>query len=121
MVYVALELVRLGYECHIMQGEDWERLRKGLSRGEGLAGHLSRISSDETKGELELREEKIAEERERERWGRWWRGLGANLAYAPMTVHYSTEGGVGLGEGVLGGLGCLVGLMNFPRVWRESA
>lgn len=83
--------------------------------------------------------EKEVEERERERrkwWRDWWMKVGVNLAWAPMTVHYSEFGGgkpgvEGEGEGGTGrwlslapwqvaALGCVVGGFSMPGVWRET-
>lgn len=131
MAHVALELARLGYEWRVMNGEESDRKRRremeeenalaerevGWSeKEEGQAG----TAWGNQKGELELREEKVDEMRVRERWANWQRELGVNLAYAPMTLHYSLEEGP-LGEGSLGVLGFMVGWLSIGRVWRDSA
>lgn len=131
MVHVGLELVRLGYEWRQMKGQDWGRERRREMREEGaLAGkdegglgkerEEKAMALGEEKGELELREEKVEDEEVREKWVKWQRELGVNAAYAPMTVHYSFEGGP-LGEGSLGALGVVVGCLSIGRAWRNSA
>lgn len=66
------------------------------------------------------KEEKMAREaREREE-GRWWREIVVNLAYAPMTVHWSLEGGL-LSEAQVGMLGVVVGCVGIGEAWRGCA
>lgn len=69
------------------------------------------------KGELELREEKI----ELEWWEGWKRAVGVNVAYAPMTVHYSLEDGAGLSEGAIGALGTVVAWLSIGQAWKATA
>ena len=71
------------------------------------------------KGELELRMDKVEEQELKERWGKWYRTTGVNIAYAPMTVHYSLEDGI-LGEGVIGALGAVVGALSIGQAWKET-
>ncbi|KAG6986526.1 hypothetical protein G7Y79_00079g100440 [Physcia stellaris] len=89
-VSVALEGGRLGRELVISRRGRVERDDKG--RGE----------RDE---EGEEKEAKIARAVERERW---WTEVLVNAAYAPMTLHWSFEGGL-LPEGVVGALGMVAG------------
>jgi len=117
MAHVALELTRLGFEWRQLKGEEYGRKNKGV-RNEQKAADEGEVV--EEKGELELRDEMVEEERVRERWGRWGRELGVNTAYAPMTVHYSLEEGP-LGEGILGALGVVVGWLSIGRAWKASA
>ena len=56
----------------------------------------------------------------KERWGKWYREVGVKVAYAPMTVHYSVENGI-LGEGVIAGLGTVVGALSIGQAWKETA
>ena len=125
MVYVGLELSRLGYEWR--QRTVVEAKSKGLDE---LAGQIESsgvivpegglkgdLDAREEKGEVVLREEKIAREKW---WGKWQRDLGANLGYAPMTVHYSMEDGP-LGEGALGALGVVVAWFRMGEAWRVTA
>lgn len=118
--YVALELARLGYEWRELKG------REGARRERGSVGLLEKSPSAEEegevvgKGELELRMDEVEDESVRERWGKWYKEVGVNVAYAPMTVHYSLEDGI-LGEGVIGGLGAVVGALSIGQAWKEAA
>jgi len=125
MVYVGLELGRLGYQWR----EQLEK-EKRAKEMEELAGQIEssgvivpegglrgELEKREERGESELREEKA----ERERWwAKWGRDVGVNMGYAPMTVHYSMEGGP-LGEGALGVLGVVVAWFKMGEAWRRTA
>ena len=125
MIYVGLELSRLGYQLRERAGaetkaREMDELASQIERSGvivpegGLKGDLE---VREDKGESELREEKV----ERERWWKkWTRDLGVNLGYAPMTVHYSMEEGP-LGEGALGALGVMVAWFKMAEAWKASA
>ncbi|CAI9636797.1 unnamed protein product [Alternaria burnsii] len=69
------------------------------------------------------KEDKIqAEERMRaqklENW-LWWKDLASNLAYAPMTVHWSMEKGL-LSDWGVGACGMVAGGANLADAWRRS-
>ena len=113
--YVALELARLGYEFSELRGQGDLRQRRKKEDTE-----LKRVGNFIEKGELELRMEKVEDEGLKERWDKWYREVGVNVAYAPMTVHYSVENGI-LGEGAIGGLGAVVGALSIGQVWNETA
>ena len=51
---------------------------------------------------------------------RWWREVGVNAAYAPMTLHWSLEQGL-LGDGVIGALGVVAGGLKLREAWRKTA
>ena len=116
--YVALELARLGYEWRELRGQQAGRRRKSMEM------EKSQLTEKEgevvEKGDLELRMDKVEDEGLKERYGRWYREVGVNVAYAPMTVHYSLEDGI-LGEGALGGLGVVVGALSIGQAWNETA
>ncbi|CAD6589378.1 MAG: hypothetical protein ASARMPREDX12_003752 [Alectoria sarmentosa] len=114
--YVALELARLGYEWGELKGQDLGRRRRKSVDLRGIDDEGEAVE----KGELELRMDKVEDEGLRERWGKWYREVGVNVAYAPMTVHYSLEDGI-LGEGAIGGLGAVVGALSIEQAWRETA
>ena len=82
-----------------------------------LAGNEGEVVE---KGDLELRMDKVEDEGLKERYGKWYREVGVNMAYAPMTVHYSLEDGI-LGEGAIGGLGVVVGALSIGQAWNETA
>ena len=124
MLYVGLELSRLGYEFR--QRSDMERKSKALDEvaekieSSGVlvpeGGLKTELEKRDGRGEVEEREEK----REREAWwARWRKDAGVNLAYAPMTVHYSVEEGF-LGEGALGVLGVVVAWWKIGGAWRMT-
>jgi hypothetical protein len=68
---------------------------------------------DGAKGKKEDGEGKKAEER-------WWRDVVSNAAYAPLTVHWSTEEGV-LSETAVGLLGTVAGSVGLLQNWRATA
>ncbi|PQE15719.1 peroxin 11c protein [Rutstroemia sp. NJR-2017a BBW] len=91
MVHVGLDILRLGYEY---------RKKEKLRKIEG---------------------EKGVEEREREHgeWlERWWKSLIVNCAYAPLTVHWSMEGGL-VTEFWVGLLGTVAGGTGLRHLWRH--
>ncbi|KAH7342679.1 hypothetical protein BKA65DRAFT_504561 [Rhexocercosporidium sp. MPI-PUGE-AT-0058] len=63
--------------------------------------------------------EEEAERQEQEFWARWRRQLVVNLAYAPLTVHWSLEKGL-VGEFWVGLLGSVAGLAGLRELWRKS-
>ena len=90
MMYVALEGGRLGVDMWMSD------------KGEEEQGRV-----------LKREDEKEADEK-------WWRDAFTNAAYAPMTVHYSLEGGC-LGEGQVGLLGLVAGVVGIRDAWRRTA
>lgn len=114
--YVALELARLGYEWGELKGQDSGRQRRKSMELTRRDSEGERVE----KGELELRMDKVEDEGLKARWGKWYREVGVNVAYAPMTIHYSLENGI-LGEGAIGGLGAVVGALSIGQAWKETA
>ena len=94
MGHVGLEFVRLGRE--------WV-LRKQVAERRGGRAE-----------EVEVKMERVRDE------ARWWREVVVNAAYAPLTVHWSVDGGV-VGEGVVGGLGMVGGWVGMGELWRRTA
>ncbi len=86
-----------------MEGED-ERGGVGEEVGEGGA---------QTVGEKEEKIQRMQASK------RWWRQVVANAAWAPLTVHWSVEGGV-LGEGAVGALGMVAGGLALREAWRRG-
>ncbi|KAL9067308.1 MAG: hypothetical protein Q9161_007008 [Pseudevernia consocians] len=117
--YVALELARLGYEWGQLKGQDLDGQRR-----KSMELEKSRLAEKQgeiiEKGELDLRMDKVEDEGLKKRWGKWYKEVGVNVAYAPMTVHYSLENGI-LGEGAIGGLGAMVGALSIGEAWKETA
>ena len=109
---MALELARLGYEVLELRGQDIDiQTRKSSA--------LEKSQSTE-KGELELRMDKVENEGLKAKWGKWYREVGVNAAYAPMTIHYSLENGV-LGDGAIAALGVVVGALSIGQAWKMTA
>ena len=110
MGYVGWELVKLGMELG--------RLRSKNVEGEKVLG------AGEGEKDVQLVEHTTAlEEKKRaadEEWSAWYRRFGVNVAYAPMSVHYSVEDGP-LGEGSIAALGVIVAWLTFGKVWKETA
>jgi hypothetical protein len=55
-----------------------------------------------------------------EREEKWWREAYVNAAYAPLTLHWSLEGGA-VGEMWVGILGSIAGVLGFREMWRSTA
>ncbi|KAI9759487.1 MAG: hypothetical protein M4579_002327 [Chaenotheca gracillima] len=70
----------------------------------------------EKKGEGEMI---VATEDEKEK-AAWWTSVVVNLAYAPMTVHYSLENGY-LGESWVSALGSVAGIVGLRQAWKDTA
>jgi Peroxisomal biogenesis factor 11 (PEX11) len=51
---------------------------------------------------------------------KWWRDTYVNAAYAPLTLHWSLEGGA-VGETWVGILGSIAGILGFREMWRSTA
>ena len=94
VAHVGLEFGRLGRE--------WV-LRKRVAEGRGRKAE-----------DVDLKIARIKDE------GRWWRELYVNAAYAPLSVHYSVDGGW-VGEDVVGFLGMVAGGVGFRELWEETA
>jgi hypothetical protein len=58
-------------------------------------------------------------EREKEE-AKWWRELYANAAWAPLTIHWSTEAGWA-SEGQVAVLGLIAGWLGLREAWKETA
>ena len=50
----------------------------------------------------------------------WYRSFVVNVAYAPMTLHWSFEQGL-LNEGLIGAFGILAGALGLREAWRQTA
>ncbi|EPE33008.1 hypothetical protein GLAREA_06020 [Glarea lozoyensis ATCC 20868] len=95
-VHVALDFVRLGreYAGRMRLREKVKEVgEEGIFVGEG--------------------------ESERVFWRRWKRQMVTGMAYAPLIVHWGTEGGV-LGEELVAVLGCVAGWSGLRENWRRS-
>jgi hypothetical protein len=76
---------------------------------------------DDTDGEKEgkIRREREAAEKREENWV-WWKDLTSNIAYAPMTLHWSVEEGL-LSDAVVGACGVVAGGAMLADAWRKTA
>jgi hypothetical protein len=100
-VYVGIELVRLG----VVRGWKEKRVQEdGVGDGE---------KEDKIRGEEKVRQEKL------EKW-LWWKDVVSNLAYAPMTVHWSLEQGL-LNDLGVGACGIVAGGALLADAWRRTA
>jgi hypothetical protein len=99
-VYVGVELARLG----VMKFSHDEPLKKVEGGGE--------------KEDKMLNEERVKAAKLRE-WI-WWKDLASNLAYAPMTVHWSLEQGM-LSDWGVGACGIVAGGTLLADAWRRTA
>jgi hypothetical protein len=100
-VYVGVELVRLG----VMKGWREERAQQG-GGGDGE-------KEDKIREEERIKEAKLA------KW-LWWKDLASNMAYAPMTVHWSLEQGL-LSDWGVGACGIVAGGALLADAWRRTA
>lgn len=50
---------------------------------------------------------------------KYWRSVATNVAYAPMTLHYSLENGF-LGDTSIGVLGLAASVVGLGEVWRQT-
>jgi hypothetical protein len=68
---------------------------------------------DKIRGEERLKAEKL------EKW-LWWKDVISNMAYAPMTVHWSLEQGL-LSDWGVGACGIVAGGSLLADAWRRTA
>jgi hypothetical protein len=98
--HVGLEFVRL-YALWLYQNQ-------GTSDGE-----KEKLGDGEKEGKL------LAAEKKKEDW-LWWRDLVSNVAYFPMTLHWSVEEGLLSGAGV-GICGMIAGGSLLVDAWKQTA
>jgi hypothetical protein len=98
-VYVGVELVRLG----VMR---WGKEEKA-------------VVGDDGEKEDKIRREEREKEEKLENW-LWWKDLASNMAYAPMTVHWSLEQGL-LNDWGVGACGMVAGGALLADAWRRTA
>ncbi|KAI8931966.1 hypothetical protein NX059_010862 [Plenodomus lindquistii] len=98
--YVGAEIARLGVEWYY---------------------HVPRPTPTHGDGEKEdkIRQEEEGRKRRASNW-LWWKDLASNLAYAPMTVHWSLERGL-LSDWGVGACGIVAGGSNLAHAWRQTA
>ncbi|KAK4992258.1 hypothetical protein LTR50_001238 [Elasticomyces elasticus] len=105
MGHVALEFLRLG---RTWQTRD--RAGEGLGIGVGQVAAEGVAEDDEKAVKVSRKEDMEA----------WWRTMRVNLAYAPMTLHWSMEDGC-LNDTQVGALGMVAGFIGFGQLWASTA
>lgn len=100
MIGVGVEGARLGREWVLRRQRDRE---------------LQVSERQQVYAAVEEKEAKI-QKAERERW---WREVGINAAWAPLTVHWSVEKGI-LGDGIVGALGMVAGGLALGKAWKTG-
>ncbi|PVH95296.1 hypothetical protein DM02DRAFT_731944 [Periconia macrospinosa] len=106
--YVLLELTRLGLVRYY----------------DGAVVKRVETTNGEEKSVLEdgEKEAKLLKEESRKNEALWWRDLASNLAYMPMTLHWSVEEDRGiLSDWGVGALGTVAGGANLVHAWRNTA
>ncbi|KAF2653831.1 hypothetical protein K491DRAFT_500517 [Lophiostoma macrostomum CBS 122681] len=76
-------------------------------------GHAHGVSDGEKEDKL-----KMVEKKREDRI--WWRDVVSNVAYFPLTMHWSHEEGL-LGDGRVGACGMVAGGVLLVDAWRETA
>lgn len=99
-VYVGVELVKLGVTAY------YHAPAPTATTGDGE-------KEDKLKREEQLKAEKL------ENW-LWWKDLASNVAYAPMTIHWSLEQGL-LSDWGVGACGIVAGGALLADAWRKTA
>lgn len=96
-------------------GSRWLCVYTGLELGRLLAGLVSGGGGDVSGagGEEEMKEERDRVEGLR-------RSMAINLAWAPLTLHWATEKGF-LSDLAVGAGGCIPGVLQMRKLWRETA
>lgn len=91
-------------------GSRWLCVYTGLELGRLLAGLVSKAGGG---GDLASAEEK-------EEVGAMRRSMAINLAWAPLTLHWATEKGF-LSDLAVGAGGCIPGVLQMRKLWRDTA
>lgn len=106
--HVVLEFVRLGRERRLLKRS--ERLREYRKDATNFAKEPSEPTSlgqfDDAEGAAMKK--------------RLWTELVSFTAWLPLPVHWSLEDGLGIPEGVVGGLGMLTGWESIKEKWSEA-
>ena len=139
MVYTALALIKSMYEARERFRVEAEKERgRAKDRGVKETGEeVKEHAESHPTGEVALADTKEGEkqtdaqkgtdqpkaeetEQQEDKWWRdWKRSVGINLAYAPMTVHYSFGTGF-LNDKAIAALGCVVAWLSMGQAWEES-
>lgn len=103
-----------------MVGSRWLAVYTGLELGKLLAKLVASKSKSKSsqKGEQGALESEDEEERAQVEAVR--RSMAINLAWTPLTLHWSTEKGL-IGDGWIGLGGCIPGIIQMRKLWKETA
>ena len=98
MAHVGLDLVRLYHE-YVM------RKSRGTQEEKRTVGKKGDVMTDG--GDAEWK-------------AKWRREMAVNMAYAPLTVHWSLEKGL-VGDFWVGLLGSVAGVVGFGELWKNTS
>ncbi|CAG5181372.1 uncharacterized protein ALTATR162_LOCUS9729 [Alternaria atra] len=96
-----------------------ELLRLGVQRYYSSPSSSVSVSQGDGEKEDKIQREERVKAKKLEKW-LWWKDLASNLAYAPMTVHWSMEQGL-LSDWGVGACGIVAGGANLADAWRRTA
>lgn len=77
------------------------------------------VGSDDGEKEDKIKREELVKAAKLEDWV-WWKDLASNVAYAPMTLHWSIESGL-LSDWGVGACGMVAGGALLADAWRTTA
>lgn len=77
------------------------------------------VAKDDGEKEDKLKKEEMIKAEKMQNW-LWWKDLASNLAYAPMTIHWSVEQGI-LADWGVGACGIVAGGSNLAAAWMKTA
>ncbi|EEH34465.1 hypothetical protein PAAG_05514 [Paracoccidioides lutzii Pb01] len=119
LAHVLLEFVRVWRE-YVLARE----MRKKDAEVWGDVGHSEKGNRDEEGGEGEGEGEPGGREKESARWAEvrgWKKSLLNSLAWLPLCVHWSFEGGVGVPDQLVGLLSMTAGAWGVHDMWNVTA
>lgn len=117
--HVALEFVKLGHSMLKVKKEARGNVKDSLvNTGSGYDQmKVEKLAEDVVEEGKLVKDAAVKKAREDKAWTD---GFIKNTAYAPLTVHWSMEGGL-VTPFVVGALGTIVGLVNVGNQWRATA
>jgi hypothetical protein len=112
-LYVGLEFWRLGRvraaRLKEREAETVQKIEVNETEGKAKEGDLVTIGGEQEKKVVRAREE-----------AEWWSQIYVNMAWAPLTVHWSMEKGFA-GEGQVALLGIVAGVFGLKEAWQATA
>lgn len=117
--HVALEFVKLGHGMLKVKKEAKGNIKDSLvNTGTGYDQmKVEKLAEDVVEEGKLVKDAAVKKAREDKAWTD---GFMKNCAYAPLTLHWSVEGGL-VTPFVVGALGTIVGLVNVRNQWRATA